>query len=234
MKHCLGLLRMALLMTLMLLGLERPAIGGGEPPPVTTGGSTGSTDAATSPAGPSVSGNSSGGFGRDTIMPELPPKMPEEDALAADERLDASFAFERLKLLEGTWEGTAGGDGDAHAAMVTWEVTAGGTAMIERQFAGTPDEMVSVYHRDGDDLVMTHYCAMGNQPRMRFDPGESASNLYTFRFNGGTNIGKGATHVHAGTIHFVNANEMKAEWSVYAGSKRVGTNLFELRRKQGS
>ena len=32
---------------------------------------------------------------------------------------------------------------------------------------GTPMEMVTLYHMDGAELVATHYCAMGNQPRMR-------------------------------------------------------------------
>ena len=155
--------------------------------------------------------------------------MPEIDALD-EERLDAGFAFQRLKLLEGTWEGVAGSGEDTGEAEVIWEVTAGGTAVMERQFAGTSNEMVSIYTLDGDDLVLTHYCAAGNQPRMRFDAGGSASNLYAFRFNGGSNIGKNAPHVHAGTIHFVNNNQIKAEWAVYEGSKKVGTNVFELRR----
>ena len=37
--------------------------------------------------------------------------MPEIDALD-EERLDAGFAFQRLKLLEGTWEGVAGSGED--------------------------------------------------------------------------------------------------------------------------
>ncbi|MDZ4806490.1 MAG: hypothetical protein SGI90_16680 [Candidatus Eisenbacteria bacterium] len=221
---------LVLLTTLMLVRPSAPASLAGEPPPLSTGGAG---ETAT-PAGSSGSATGSGPFERSSIMPELPAKMPEADALAEEERLDAGFAFERLKLLEGTWEGTAGSGAEVNPALVVWEVTAGGTALIERQFAGTGDEMMSIYHRDGDDLALTHYCAMGNQPRMRFDPDESAANLYTFRFNGGTNIGKGAIHVHAGTIHFVNANQIRAEWSVYAGSKRMGTNLFDLRRKQGS
>ena len=222
--------RFSLLLALMLL-LPGTRVGhAGDTPVLDPGG----TSEASTPAAVSGTMTGSGPGSRESIMPELPAKMPEADALALDEMLDAGFAFERLKLLEGTWVGTAGSGSEAHAAVVTWEVTAGGTALIERQFAGTPSEMMSVYHRDGDDLVLTHYCAMGNQPQMRFDPGESVSNFYTFRFNGGTNLGKNATHVHAGTIQFVNANQMRAEWVVYAGSKRVGANVFELKRTSGS
>ena len=31
----------------------------------------------------------------------------------------------------------------------------------------------AVYHMDGPDLVMTHYCAAGNQPTMKFKPGKA-------------------------------------------------------------
>ena len=30
-------------------------------------------------------------------------------------------------------------------------------------------EMISVYTAEGPDLVMTHYCVLGNQPRMKAD-----------------------------------------------------------------
>ena len=39
--------------------------------------------------------------------------------------------------------------------------------MVETVFPGSPHEMVTVYHADGPDLVLTHYCMEGNQPRMR-------------------------------------------------------------------
>jgi len=199
----------------------------GDPPPLSTGGSS------TEPSAPAGVGGTATGSGLErgtSIMPELPPKMPEADALA-EEQLDAPFAFERMKLLAGTWEGTARKGDEAVSATVRYDVTAGGTLLVQCLFPGSPSEMLTVYHLDGNDLVLTHYDATGNQPRMRFDAAESAPNLYTFRFNGGTNIGKSTKHVHAGTIHFVNANEIKAEWAVYAGSKKVGTSVFEMKRQ---
>ena len=47
--------------------------------------------------------------------------------------------------------------------------TGGGSAVTETLFPGTAHEMMSVYHMDGDDLVLTHYCAGGNQPRMMLE-----------------------------------------------------------------
>ena len=110
--------------------------------------------------------------------------------------------FERLRNLAGEWVAAEDGEMFRKGDVVArYAVTASGSAVVETVFPGSPHEMLTVYHADGPDLVLTHYCMEGNQPRMRFDAAESAPNLYTFRFSGGTNIGKSTKHVHAGTIH---------------------------------
>jgi hypothetical protein len=76
---------------------------------------------------------------------------------------DARFQF--LKGLVGAWTGPAAMDG-MPASTIEFRLTAGGTAIEEVEFAGTPMEMVTLYHLDGKELVATHYCALGNQPRM--------------------------------------------------------------------
>ena len=38
--------------------------------------------------------------------------------------------------------------------------------MRETMFPGEAHEMTNLYHMDGGDLVITHYCTVGNQPRM--------------------------------------------------------------------
>src|SRR3989442_1101923 len=78
--------------------------------------------------------------------------------------------LERIKKLAGTWV-EADKDGKPTDKVVSVvKVTAGGSAVHETFFPGTPMEMVSVYHADKGDLVMTHYCVLGNQPRMKADP----------------------------------------------------------------
>ena len=97
--------------------------------------------------------------------------------------------FGKLKQLVGEWEGVHKNmmTGKREKVVVTYRLTAGGSALIETLFPGTPHEMVSVYHGDGDDLVMTHYCMLGNQPTMRSEDGPDA-NPITFEFDGGTGI----------------------------------------------
>ena len=81
------------------------------------------------------------------------------------------------------------------------KVTAGGSAVQETLFPGQPMEMVSVYHLDKGDLVMTHYCVLGNQPRMKADP-KSPANQIHWVFAGGTNLDPAKdTHMHGGDAH---------------------------------
>src|SRR3984885_14545336 len=78
--------------------------------------------------------------------------------------------LEKMKKLVGTW-GAADKDGKPTDQVVSIiKVTAGGSVVHETLFPGQPHEMVSVYTVDGADLIMTHYCVLGNQPRMKADP----------------------------------------------------------------
>lgn len=114
--------------------------------------------------------------------------------------------LEKFKALAGTWV-EADKDGKPTDKVVSViKVTAGGSAVQETQFPGTPMEMVSVYHLDGADLVMTHYCVLGNQPRMKADPKSPADKIH-FTFAGGTNLDPAKdTHMHEATITFVGAD----------------------------
>src|SRR5262245_29466506 len=75
--------------------------------------------------------------------------------------------LEKIKKLAGTWV-EADKDGKPTDKVVSVvRVTAGGSAVHETFFPGQPMEMVSVYHLDKGELVMTHYCVLGNQPKMK-------------------------------------------------------------------
>lgn len=141
----------------------------------------------------------------------------------------ARAAFDRLKALNGAWEGEAK---DA-PVEVTYRLASNGSVVLEDLFPGTSHEMISMYHFDGDSLVMTHYCAMGNQPRMRLNPEASTAEELRFDFAGGTNFDPAKdTHIHSGRIRFLGPDKIEAEWAVYQGTKQVGANKFVLVRKK--
>ena len=132
----------------------------------------------------------------------------------ADHKAPAKAAhagLERLKKLAGTWV-AVGDDGKPTDQVVSViKVTAAGSAVHETLFPAQPQEMVSVYYCDGPDLVMTHFCVLGNQPRMKADP-KSAANQLRFQFAGGSNLDPAKDkHMHEGTITIVDDDHI--EWS---------------------
>jgi hypothetical protein len=127
--------------------------------------------------------------------------------------------LERLKKLAGTWV-EADKDGKPTDKVVSViKVTAAGSAVHETLFPGQPHEMVSVYYRDGADLVMTHYCALGNQPRMKADP-KSPPNQIHFQFAGGSNLDPAKDmHMHEGTLTFIDEDHIEFSGVAWVGGK---------------
>lgn len=94
-----------------------------------------------------------------------PPAKDAASAQPAQTAKAASGLLDPIKALAGEWEMTDD-DGKTHLAAV-YRVIAGGSTVCETMFPGSEHEMVNMYHLDGPDtLVITHYCAVGNQPRM--------------------------------------------------------------------
>jgi hypothetical protein len=127
--------------------------------------------------------------------------------------------FERIKKMAGTWV-EADKDGKPTDKVVSVvKVTAGGSAVQETIFPGQPMEMVSVYHLDKGDLVMTHYCMLGNQPRMKADP-KSPANQIRFLFAGGTNLDPAKDmHMHEGTLTFIDDDHIEFGGVAWVGGK---------------
>ena len=127
--------------------------------------------------------------------------------------------LERIKKLAGTWV-EADKDGKPTDKVVSViKVTAGGSAVHETIFPGQPMEMVSVYHLDKGDLVMTHYCVLGNQPRMKADP-KSPANQIRWTFAGGTNLDPAKDmHMHSATVTFIDDDRIEIAGEAWEGGK---------------
>jgi|GEM_PF-851897 len=77
---------------------------------------------------------------------------------------DAAWA-ELQRGLVGRWRATTA---DNRTYALTYRLVSNGTALVETFVSGTSGkETLSVYHRDGATLMLTHYCAQGNQARLK-------------------------------------------------------------------
>jgi len=155
-------------------------------------------------------------------------------AIAADTDISPSrSAFDKLKALEGTWVGKAGEPGSPAAddATVTYHVTAAGNAVMETLFPGTPHEMVTMYHVDGKDLRLTHYCAAGNQPSMVMKPSSDPSTL-VFDFDRGSNMKDGDMHMHSLKLVLKGADALEGDWTSWQGGKPGTIVHFDMARKK--
>ena len=81
----------------------------------------------------------------------------------------SSAELNRIKGLAGRWVTKTSMFGKPDERVYTeFQVTSGGSAVVERIFPGTPQEMVSVYYDDDKGkLAMTHYCIMRNRPTLK-------------------------------------------------------------------
>ena len=152
---------------------------------------------------------------------------------AQAEAQPAASAFDRLKALAGDWIDLDGAFGMKGKVAVTYRITGGGSTVIETLFAGAPHEMTTVYHKDGRHVVLTHYCAAGNQPRMRATTTDGRT--LAFDFDGGTNLDPARdSHMHSARFEFVSADEIRGEWVGWnEGKPSDHVVKFHLVRKKG-
>jgi hypothetical protein len=146
----------------------------------------------------------------------------------------SNAGLEKMKTLVGTWV-TADTDGKPTDEVVSViKTTAGGSAIHETLFPGQPHEMVSIYTVDGQDLVLTHYCVLGNQPRMKANT-KSITNKLKFEFVGGSNLDpKKDKHMHAATLTFVDADHIEVDgvgWEDGGPAKEMCHGMKLVRKK---
>jgi hypothetical protein len=150
--------------------------------------------------------------------------------------VDARAAFEMVRSLTGDWtvevpEEEAENAGET--APHTFRRSANDSVVMETMFAGTEHEMINMYHLDGDDLVLTHYCAGGNQPRMKLDQAGSTAKQLHFKFIGGTNLDAAKdAHIHAGSIAFVDDDHVVSTWIPYQEGEQAGVTELTLARAE--
>ncbi|MEZ0393284.1 MAG: hypothetical protein ACAH59_13780 [Pseudobdellovibrionaceae bacterium] len=92
----------------------------------------------------------------------------------------ASSSFDFLKALKGKW--AIQFEGKPIPVEMTYD-EGSKNSIVTEQFG----KELSVFYIDGDDLLMTHFCNIGNQPRLKLKP-NTLSNLIEFETFDITNV----------------------------------------------
>jgi hypothetical protein len=147
---------------------------------------------------------------------------------AAPPESKGAAAMEKMKSLEGVWEGK---DPEGNPVIISYKLVSAGSSMEETIDHGKMGKgaMVTMYHLDGDKLMMTHYCSMGNQPRMRMT--NSTPTSLAFSFIDGTNMSKDDAHMHKLVITWTDKDHINHEWTMRAKGKDESPTVFKLARK---
>lgn len=142
----------------------------------------------------------------------------------------APEAFDKLKALEGNWEGK-----DEHGMVVksTFKTIVSGTTVMETLKGTDMEEMVTFYTVDGDGIALVHYCPTNNQPRMRAVPsGDLDGKELAFTFQGAGNLPDLATgHQHKLVIEFHDPNHITERWTWRRNGKDTDM-VYQLSRKE--
>ena len=151
----------------------------------------------------------------------IPGTMAAQSAEAPESVIyDAESAMAFLKTMSGNWVSAANsGEHGANTPAASFKVAAAGSAVIETTRAGTPSEMTTVFHMNGDQLLQTHYCALMNAPVLRFVPSDTPGEL-KFVFHGGTNFDPDVdAHFHEGLLQIRDKDTVERGFVVYANGK---------------
>jgi hypothetical protein len=93
------------------------------------------------------------------------------------------------------------------------------------------DDMISMFHMDGDRLLMTHYCGAGNQPRMQAKVSPDRT-TFAFDFIDGTNLDASTIgHMYRAVFTIVSADRHTEEWDFIQNGKEM-KEMFDLRRRR--
>jgi hypothetical protein len=94
----------------------------------------------------------------------------------------------------------------------------------------TDHDMISMFHMDNDRLLLTHYCATGNQPRMVASLSPDGKSV-TFDFLDATNLASPSTgHMNRVVFTVVDANHHTEDWRFIQDGKEI-VESFDLYRK---
>lgn len=132
-----------------------------------------------------------------------------------------------MKELVGVWREA---DKPGSSLRIRFSLTADGTTVVEEWKRGSQPHSLTVYHRDGQGIIATHYCPQGNQPRLAWLPASTRKKL-RFEFRDATDL-DAATESYLVALAFDLSNDGKIVRSeTYRQSEKDEVSLIQLVRE---
>jgi hypothetical protein len=111
---------------------------------------------------------------------------------------------------------------------VSYRAIAADSALVESFRAGTR-ETLTIYHPDGSSLIATHYCAQGNQPRLRLLPASDVTS-WQFAFKDATNLPDvSASHLTGIRFQLKDSGHFD-KTEVYSNGDKEDVTIFKFAR----
>jgi len=165
-----------------------------------------------------------------TAVPALAEDAGSTAPTAGNASSPARAAFERFKALAGEWRGKSGRGWTDRASF---QVLGGDSAVLSTSSFDGPEAkpMATVFHLDGDRLLLTHYCMAGNQPRLQATEISPDGREVTFTFVDATNLAsRDVGHMDKAVYRFVDENHYTTVWTWYQDGKERWLEEIEAER----
>jgi hypothetical protein len=148
------------------------------------------------------------------------------EVLAAALVFGAGGDFAQLKQIAGSWK--------AKTLNVSYAVMSADTALVETYAVGSGHETLSVFHPAGPTVMVTHYCAQGNQPRLKLE--SAAASKWVFTYADATNLSSpAASHLVRLELELsADGRKLKRIETYEENGKREATTLELERVSAGS
>ena len=144
---------------------------------------------------------------------------------------DLAPAWRTLTSLTGTWKLADPKTAEGRAFRISYRLISANTALVES--FGDPARQITqtIYHLDGKRLLATHYCAQGNQPRLRLRTGTSDDTLL-FEFLDATNL-KSVNDAHLVRMKFkLSGTRHLTRQEVYLENGKEDESTLSLERAE--
>jgi hypothetical protein len=134
-----------------------------------------------------------------------------------------------LSNLTGDWKGNGP---DGKPVSVSYKLTSHGSTLVETIQPEAGPAMTTTYYQNGKGFMMTHYCALNNQPRMKAKSYKAGDKTMAFLFVDATNVKdpKKDMHMHQLTLEFPDQDHLTQRWVSMKDGKSMPPHVFTLER----